>query len=390
MGRRLLHLPSADWSWRQVLQALRGDVSPDSVRRLEDAAARALGVEVIAFGSARAALAAVLMVGQPRIRRVVVPAYTCVAVPNAVRTAGCSIEWVDIEGPNLDLEEAARRVGPNTAVIAQHTYGVPIDPAGLWRLAEQGAFVIEDRTHRFDARDLVGSCAVFSLEQSKVVSAGQGGLVWAHDPELRSRLRAFQSRLQPVATAVARRILWTSAVQVAIARSGSRLEPLSSLARRLAQRLPFASWSGQTPDEIAGGPVHVVSMHPAFASVGIESMRRVEANLEHRRHIGAVYRSTLPDLVPKWARADLPYVRQPILVPNADQASQQLRALGLDLGPRWFEAPIHPRGSEGGYPPGLAPNAERLASRVLSLPTHAGIDPQTAARVASLIAARFA
>jgi dTDP-4-amino-4,6-dideoxygalactose transaminase len=60
----------------------------------------------------------------------------------------------------------------------------------------------------------------------------------------------------------------------------------------------------------------------------------------------------------------------PIEVEDADRVTRALRAVGIDLGRRWFDAPIHPRGSQSTYVPGSAPMAERLASRVISLPTH--------------------
>lgn len=386
IGLRLFHLPSADWDARQIAHSLIGRARADAVRRLECEASDALGVDVVAFGAARVALAASLVTAPGNIGRVLIPAYTCVAVPNAVATAGIGIEWTDIEGANLNVDVALQHLRPGDAVIAQHTYGVPFRPGQLRRLRQSRAFVVEDRAHRFDGSDLEGDVAIFSLEHSKVVSAGQGGLVWARDPQQREALRQLQQRLPEPPTEAARRALRTSAVQAAIYRLGGGPNSVSSLMRRVALRVPPLSTPGQTVDELNGGMVAMYALHPALASAGIASIRRHVSNLEHRRRMAAVYRSVLGSLIPAWAAEDRPYVRQPVLVDDAERSSRLLRQKGIDLGIRWFNAPVHPLGSLSTYQSGSAPVAERLVSQVLTLPTHLGISVADAQMLAKQVA----
>lgn len=384
--RRLLHVPSADWTVRQAIRALLGGAGPGSVRDLESVAARSLGGPVVAFGSARAALAVSVQLLAGPGRTVFVPAFTCVAVPNAVRTAGARIRWVDVVGPNIDVEEVLRIGQPGDSVIAQHTYGVPIDPAAIRALRSRGLLVIEDRAHRFDGADVAGDVAVFSLEHSKVVSGGQGGLVRADDQALLDRIQAARDALDDSPSPDVSRVLRTSAVQRLLAVPG--VPPaVSSLGRRIALRVPALSQPGQTIDEIAGGAVEVHRLDPRLAAMARASVASSQANLDHRARIAARYVECLGPLIPDWARVARPYVRMPAVVDDAERVTRALRADGLDLGSRWFEAPVHPAGSQSSFRPGSAPNAERLAAQVITLPTHPLVTEVDLERVISALRA---
>jgi dTDP-4-amino-4,6-dideoxygalactose transaminase len=74
-------------------------------------------------------------------------------------------------------------------------------------------------------------------------------------------------------------------------------------------------------------------------------------------------------------------------VEDAETTWATLRRAGWDLGPRWFNAPVHPRGSISDYPAGSAPNAERLVRTVLTLPTHPLISAEIADEISDAVAA---
>lgn len=390
LGRRLLHVPSADWDGTQIRTALRSRrAEPGAVARLEAVAERSLGIPVIAFGSARAAIAALIMVARPPGARVTTQAFTCVAVPNAIVTAGGQADWIDIDGPeaspNAQAAAIRRAAGGRGIVIAQHTYGVPIAPALLSEARGFGAFVIEDRAHRFDGADVGGDAVVFSLEHSKVVSCGQGGLAWARDPAVAAQLRTLRDGWPTIDDPTAAQILRTSAVQAGLSRLGGPGSGVTGLARRIARRVPIVSIPAQTADELAGRGVDLIRLHPSLAEAGIRSVQRSTATNDHRREIATAYREAIPELIPSWLPIEAALVRLPIVVDDAAAVTARLRAQGWDFGPRWFDAPVHPDGSVSDYPAGAAPQAERLAARVLTLPTHARIDRKTAARVAEAV-----
>jgi dTDP-4-amino-4,6-dideoxygalactose transaminase len=344
-----------------------------------------LGHPVVAFGSARSAMAALLIAARPPSGRVVLQAYTCVAVPNAVRSADLRCAWLDIAGPNLDPESANRELQPGDGLIAQHTYGVSVAPGLIAGMRKRGVFVIEDRAHRFDGSLIEGDAVVYSLEHSKAVSGGQGGLAWVRDQMIATELRRIRDTAAAIDDRAALRILRTSAIQAGLLRFGGAGSRGNSLARRMALHIPMISAPAQSTDELAGLGVRIERPHPALAEIAVSSVTRSRQTAEHRKSIAAHYRKRLRDLVPSWLNPEEPLVRMPVVVDDATLVTARLRRLGWDLGPRWFDAPVHPRGSISDYVAGTAPNAERLALTVLSLPTHPWIDRATADRLSEAL-----
>lgn len=378
-GSRLAHVPSADWNLGQLGASI---VTPaDAVSTLEAAASAVLGVECMAVGSARTAIWAALTTAQD-ISRVWVPAYTCVAVPNAVIAAGKEIRWVDVDGPNLDMSVVLSESRLGDAVLAQHTYGVPVDPDAIRAARHQGLYVVEDRAHRFDAADAIGDAVVFSLEHSKVVSGGQGGLLHLAGSDQIAAAEELLRTLPQDSGASVRRIVLTSIGQLVFDWHAPVADRLGAAIRRALLRLPAVSAEGQTVVELAGQGIVPRSLHPRLARLAERAIRRVHANLAHRERIAAIYRERLASLTPDWLPEGRPVVRYPVWAGNGDAVWRRVRAAGIDLGPRWFSSPVHPAGSRSSYVNGLAPRAEELSGAVLTLPTHMRVSEVEAVRIA--------
>lgn len=70
---------------------------------------------------------------------VVLQAFTCVAVPEAVMATGARPVWVDLaeNSVNLDPVDLACKLTPRTkAVIVQHTFGIPAELDAVMPLLE--------------------------------------------------------------------------------------------------------------------------------------------------------------------------------------------------------------------------------------------------------------
>lgn len=100
---------------------------------------------------------------------------------------------------NLDIEDVRRRITPKTkAIIAVHLTGNPCDLFALKELAdEHDLILIEDCAQAWGARyrgqpiGTVGHIACFSLQDSKHVTCGDGGLVASSDERFGPRLQRF-------------------------------------------------------------------------------------------------------------------------------------------------------------------------------------------------------
>jgi perosamine synthetase len=149
----------------------------------------------VATNSGTAALhCAVVAVGLEPGDEVIVPALTFVASAFAVAQHGAVPSFADIDPQTFTLDPARTEecVGPRTrAIMAVHVHGMPADMDGLEAVAgRHGLKVIEDAaqahgaTYRGRAAGSLGDCAAFSLNATKGLVGGEGGLFVTEDEEM--------------------------------------------------------------------------------------------------------------------------------------------------------------------------------------------------------------
>jgi perosamine synthetase len=124
---------------------------------------------------------------------VIVPAFGFVATPMAVLHHGAIPVFCDIDPltHNIDARLVEERIGERTAAImAVHTHGLPADMDELRAIARRHRLaLIEDAaqahgaTYREAKTGALGDCAGFSLNGSKALPAGEGGLFVTDDEE---------------------------------------------------------------------------------------------------------------------------------------------------------------------------------------------------------------
>jgi dTDP-4-amino-4,6-dideoxygalactose transaminase len=125
---------------------------------------------------------------------VIVPAYTFIATASAVLTVGGVPVFVDIEPDtyNLDPQRLAAALTRRTrAIIPVHFGGQPCRMDAINAFAAQhGLAVIEDAAHAHGASyrgrkcGSLGRCGSFSFQNSKNMTAGEGGLLTTNDGAL--------------------------------------------------------------------------------------------------------------------------------------------------------------------------------------------------------------
>jgi dTDP-4-amino-4,6-dideoxygalactose transaminase len=134
---------------------------------------------------------------------VIVPALTFIATASAVAEVGAVPIFADIEAETLtiDPESVTAAITPRTrAIIGVHYGGFPIDFDRLLPLANQhGLYLIEDAAHaqgsawRGTRVGAVGTFGSFSFQESKALSAGEGGIILTNDDALAERARLLHS-----------------------------------------------------------------------------------------------------------------------------------------------------------------------------------------------------
>ena len=157
----------------------------------QNALAAFLGIEssrVFLYWKGRVALYAVLKA--MRIGpgdEVILPAFTCVVVPNAILYLGAKPVYVDIN-PSTLCSHAAQieaAITPSTkAILIQNMLGLSVDVEDIVNLAKaKGIFTIEDCTHGFGGKHkgqfngLLSDAAFYSSQWNKPFSTGIGGML---------------------------------------------------------------------------------------------------------------------------------------------------------------------------------------------------------------------
>jgi perosamine synthetase len=374
-----------------------------SVEAFERAFARAVAVpHAIAFGTGRVALWAILRALEVGAEdEVVVPGYTCVAVPNAVRFAGARPVYADIDPHTYNVTAATceRVLTPRTrALVVAHTYGLPAPMDELRALARvRGLFLIEDAAHALGSEHAgrpvgsLGHAAFFSTEHSKTISTGLGGIATTPDAVLAARLRAIQAACPPPDAGRVRRLLIPHLVFGLCYRNrqhrlGEGLLYRSRLYRRAEWSTAAAELEGREPYDYRW------RMGDAQARLGLAQLARLPRLNAARIATTKAYAEALrahgldPPAAPG---ADRPvYVRLPYLTRRRVALLAAARAEGLELG-LWFEAPVHPAGTNLaaiGYTDGACPVAERTSCEIINLPCHPSVTAADVARYVQLLA----
>ena len=164
------------------------------IGELEAVFARYTGAEyALMHNSGTSALhAAFYGVGVGPGDEVLVPSYTWHATAGAVVAAnGVPVFCESDPGTlNIDVGDAARRITPRTKAIAVvHMWGNVADMDAVMALARAHSLaVVEDCSHAHGATwrgkhvGTIGHVGAFSLQGSKVLVAGEGGMLLTNDP----------------------------------------------------------------------------------------------------------------------------------------------------------------------------------------------------------------
>jgi perosamine synthetase len=133
---------------------------------------------------------------------VIVPAFTMIAVANAVRYTGATVRLVDVEAAhgNLDPDLVKAAITPRTrAVIAVHTYGHPAAMKQLAAIAEHyNLYLIEDAAEAHGAEIAgkrvggLGFVATFSFYANKIITTGEGGMITTNNAPLADLARQLR------------------------------------------------------------------------------------------------------------------------------------------------------------------------------------------------------
>lgn len=123
----------------------------------------------------------------PQRTEVIVPSFIFLAAPAAISWAGLRPVFVEVSAADYTISVAAVEAAitdRTAAIMACHTFGCPCDLDALQRVADRaGVPLVVDAAHGLGSRrggrqvGAEGLAQIFSLSPTKLVVAGEGGLV---------------------------------------------------------------------------------------------------------------------------------------------------------------------------------------------------------------------
>jgi dTDP-4-amino-4,6-dideoxygalactose transaminase len=341
---------------------------------------------VTLFWKGRVALHAILRgLGIGPGDEVIVPAFTCVAVPNAVIYAGATPVYVDIDEATYTADPAAvaSAMSPRTRVVlAQNTFGLSADLDAIASVARPyGAVVVDDCTHglggtyRGRPNGAAASAAFYSTQWSKPISTGLGGIAVTTDPQLAAALAALErSAAEPRALD---RVLLGAML---FARERLATQRTLRAGRSVYRTI---SRAGLVPASSGGGELEGTEMPESFvarmsafqARLATRRLATLAARIRRRRAAAQRYSAWLaahartPAYEPD--AAEHAFLRYPLRVHDREAFVAEAERRRVLLGD-WFHSPLYPIAGDlapWGYRRGEHPVAERVAAEIVNLPT---------------------
>jgi len=317
---------------------------------------------------------------------VILQAYTCVVVPNAIQYTGARPVFVDIEegGYNIDPELIEKAITEKTkAVIIQHTFGEPANIEAIQDICKRyKVLLIEDCAHalsgRFQGRKLgtFGDAAIWSFGRDKIISSVWGGMVTTADEQIARKvqrihdvlkapgfLQVFQALLHPLVFALIKPI-YTWKLGRGILFLIQKLHLIPKVILPIEKKGKKAA---RTPQKMAN----------ALARLAIHQLKKLYRFQQHRKGLAEFYTKALKDipglqLPHPGLQADPAWLRYTIRTPKAYQILKKAQRAGIYLGD-WYRSVLAPEDCDPAdfqYVMGTCPRAERAARETLNLPTH--------------------
>jgi dTDP-4-amino-4,6-dideoxygalactose transaminase len=198
-------LPPLDEVWEEYRSAYEGGVVTNAacVRRFEEQSAAYLGArDCVGVSSCTSGLTLVMR-ALALTGEVIVPSFTFFATAHAIRWNGLTpvLADCDRETWNVDPADVERKITARTsAIVAVHMYGNPANVDALSDLARRHNLkLIFDAAHALGSHrrgasvGQFGDAEVFSLSPTKLLVAGEGGLVATADPALARAIRLMRN-----------------------------------------------------------------------------------------------------------------------------------------------------------------------------------------------------
>jgi dTDP-4-amino-4,6-dideoxygalactose transaminase len=315
---------------------------------------------------------------------VVLPAFTCVVVPNAILYLGATPIYVDINPTVLccGAEQIEQVLTPKTKVILiQNMLGLSFDVEEIVSLAKaRGIYTIEDCTHGFGGKHqgvfngLRSDASFFSSQWNKPFSTGIGGMLIVNNRDLLQPVNQLNSHLIKPSTKdqfILFILIWARTYLL----KGFTYWTFIRMYRWLSKKgVVVGSSSASELEGIHMPKDYFKGMSTVQCRTGIKALSTLNQVISQRKISGVSVNEWLASqgktTVPAEHVAHHAFLKYPILVKDRALFLQHAEKEKIPLGD-WFISPLHPV-LDSLEPWGLEvsnfPNAVYISKHIVNLP----------------------
>lgn len=368
----------------------------DSIDALEQRLGQDLKGYAITFDSARSAFYIYLLfLGGSG--EVILPAFSCMVIANAVIWAGFKPVFVDCDPKdfNYDLDDLSKKITPRTKVILiQHSFGFPEGIAKIRSIVGADVKIVEDMAHSLGGSSSEGklgtladaSILTFGIE--KVISGVRGGMLIVRDHLIGEEIDMKRDTLPDfpfIKTIISlwNPILWAMITPVYYLGIGKLT--LGRMFTYIGHKLGLFGNMIEDCEYEACRPSWLPSkMSPALSELALHQYLKLDRLNRHRVRIASIY---IKELGKDHSADNNVYLRFPLRVRDRQELLKKAKDNGIVLGD-WYKSILYaPTSSLKGlmYERGSCPNAEMLEGEIINLPTHIKVNEDDALRISKLV-----
>ncbi len=322
---------------------------------------------------------------------IILQAFTCSVVPEAIIAAKLKPVYVDIDKTfNIDVNNLKNKITKKTKVIIiQHTFGIPAEIEKIKEIAKKNnIIIIEDCAHNIGSKyknKLLGTfsdIAFFSFGRSKAFSATNGGIIITNNKNLAKKLEIIEKSINyPSNSRIFKELLHPIIFYFLINPLYDFLN-IGKLLLIILQKIKILTFEVSKKEKEGFFEFkNIYKMPNLFCFLALNQLSKIDKYNNRRKETVKKYLKNDKILqlssLENFAQSDIekyfnPLLRFPLLVKNSNELIKKRRKGKIYLGD-WYSNVVDPKGvnlEKIYYQKGSCPNAEKISKQIVNLPTN--------------------